>query len=359
MTRDGGLSAWLRAIRDVPAPLLTRFKRPQPPRFPVIDVHSHLNSVHAYRWRLRPVGDVIRALDRAGVRGIVNLDGGYGEALSAEIARVQTPNPDRIVVFAGVDPARWKEDTRFGDTEAARLADSVGRGARGLKVWKDVGLQARDPNGRLVALDDPRLEPIWETAASLKVPVLIHVADPPAFFQPLDRHNERRDELHRHPDWHYSPIRETPDGPGFPSHRELIDQFERMVLRHPGTSIIGAHLASSGEDLGRLSAMLRKLPNLSVDMAARINELGRQPAAARTFMETFQDRVMLGTDAGPDPRWYPIYFRFLETARHDMNYSVRIRAPQGNWRIHGLNLSDRTLMKVYADNALRLIRFGV
>ncbi|HYK95040.1 MAG TPA: amidohydrolase family protein [Candidatus Dormibacteraeota bacterium] len=359
MTRQGSvLSAWLRATRHVPATSMARFARPQPPRFPAIDAHTHLNSVHAYGWRGRPVGDVIRALDRAGVQGLVNLDGGHGEALSAEIARVQTPNPDRIVVFAGVDPAAWKHDARFGAMEAARLEDSVRRGARGLKIWKDVGLHARDPDGRLVALDDERLAPIWETAGALGVPVLIHVADPKAFFERLDRNNERWDELRRHPDWHYSPIRTAPDGPGFPSHDELIGQFERMVQRHPGTRFIGAHLASSGEDLARLSDMLRRLPNLSVDIAARINELGRQPAEARSFIETFQDRVLLGTDAGPDPRWYPIYFRFLETAAHDMNYSVGYRAPQGNWRIDGLSLSDRALVKVYAENALRLIRFG-
>ena len=221
-----------------------------------------MNSVHAYGWRLRPVAEVIRALDRAGVGGIVNLDGGFGEHLSAEIARVQTPHPDRIAVFAGMDATTWSADSRFGDLEAARLEDSVRRGARGLKVWKDVGLHARDPDGRLVAIDDARLEPVWETARALNVPILIHVADPPAFFQPLDRRNERRAELRRHPDWHYTPIRATPDGPGFPSHTELIDQFARMVARHPGTNFIGAHLASCGEDLDRLSGMLRTLPNL-------------------------------------------------------------------------------------------------
>jgi predicted TIM-barrel fold metal-dependent hydrolase len=190
------------------------------------------------------------------------------------------------------------------------------------------------------------------------VPVLIHVADPPAFFQPLDRHNERRDELRRHPDWHYAPVRTTPDGPGYPSHRELLDQFEQVVTRHPGTTFIGAHLASSGDDLGRLSDMLRRLPNLFVDIAARISELGRRPAAAREFMETFQERILLGTDTGPDPRWYPIYFRFLETAAPNMRYSVGYRAGQGKWRVDGLNLSDAALARLYAENALRLIRFG-
>lgn len=357
-SRHRGLSASLQVIRHVPATVLARWVRPQPPRFPVIDAHAHLNSVFAYGWRHRPVDDVIRALDRAGVRGLVNLDGGHGDALSAEIARVQAPYPERIAVFAGIDAASWKDDPHFGDAEAARLEDSVRRGARGLKVWKDLGLHARDPDDRLVALDDARLAPLWETAGARGIPVLIHVADPPAFFEPLDHRNERLAELRRHPDWHYAPIRTTPDGPGFPSHRELIDQFERMVSRHPGTTFIGAHMASSSGDLVRLADMLTKLPNLSVDIAARVNELGRRPAEAKAFMEAFQDRVLLGTDSGPDPRWYPIYFRFLETAAIAMNYSISYRAPQGNWRIDGLSLSDGALRKLYAENAQRLIRFG-
>jgi predicted TIM-barrel fold metal-dependent hydrolase len=354
----GGLSAWVRTLRGIPATTRDRFARPRPPRFPTIDAHAHLNSVHAYGWRGRPAGDVIRALDRAGVRGLVDLDGGYGDRLSAEIARTQALYPDRLAVFAGIASATWPSTPNFGDVEAERLEDSVRRGARGVKVWKDVGLHDRDPEGRLVALDDTRLAPLWEAASALNVPVLIHVADPPAFFEPLDEGNERRDELRRHPDWHYQPIRATPDGPGFPSHRELIDQFEHVVTRHPATTFIGAHLASCGEDLGRLSGMLQRLPNLYVDIAARINELGRKPDEARAFIEAFQDRILFGTDAGPDPRWYPIYVQFLETASRNMPYSFQYRARQGDWRIDGLHLSDDALRKVYADNALRLIRFG-
>lgn len=360
VTGDRGSTSgrWIRAIRDVAAISRDRWSRPEPPRFPAVDAHAHLNSVYAYGWRSRPAADVIRALDRAGVRGLVNVDGGFGEGLTAEIARVQTPYPDRIAVLAGMNPTTWASELRFGEVEATRLEDSVRRGARGLKVWKDVGLHARDPDGRLVALDDARLEPVWETARALDVPILIHVADPPAFFQPLDRHNERRQELRRHPDWHYTPIWTTPDSPGFPSHSELIDQFARMVARHPGTNFIGAHLASCGEDLERLSDMLRRLPNLSVDIAARISELGRNPVAARAFTVAFQDRILLGTDTGPDPRWYPIYFRVLESAGRDMNYSVHFRPPEGVRRIDGLNLPDAALAKLYAENALRLIRFG-
>lgn len=328
------------------------------PRFEAIDAHAHLNSIFAGNWRGRGVRQVVAALDKAGVTALVDLDGGFGDALSAEIGRLQEPYPDRIAVFAGIDTDAFARDEAFGEVEAARLQDSVRRGARGLKVWKTLGLHAVDPAGRRIPVDDARLDPLWRAAAASRIPVMIHVADPPAFFEPLNRRNERWPELRRHPEWHYRPIRTNPDGAGYPSHAELIAQFDRLLARHPGTTFIGAHLASSGDDLEGLSGMLRAHANLHVDIAARINELGRQPYSARRFIEEFQDRVLLGTDSGPDPRWYPVYFRFLETPSEYMNYSIFDPPPQGNWRVHGLDLPDTTLEKVYSGNASRLVRFG-
>ncbi len=352
------LGRWVGTRTSQRVTLRTRSYSVTRPRFTAIDAHAHLNSVFAGRWRGRSAPDIIEALDRSCIQALVDLDGGQGDALSAEIARVQEPYPGRIAVFAGVDAEGFARDEAFGEVEAERLRDSVRRGARGLKVWKTLGLRAVDPAGRRVPIDDPRLSPLWQTAAELDVPVLIHVADPPAFFQPLNRRNERWAELNRHRDWHFWPVRKTPDGRGFPRHAELIDEFDRLVARHPQTTFIGAHLASSGDDLERLSAMLRAHANLSVDIAARVNELGRQPYTAHHFIEEFQDRVLLGTDTGPDPRWYPIYYEFLETPSEYMNYSIFDPPLQGNWRVHGLDLPDRVLEKVYAANALRLIRFG-
>jgi len=328
------------------------------PRFAVIDAHAHLNSAFAGRWRRRSPAQMIAALDRAGIAALVDLDGGSGDALSGEVERLQAAYPDRIAVFAGIDTDAFARDEAFGEVEAARLRDSVHRGARGLKVWKTLGLHATDPAGRLVPIDDARLAPLWAAAAEAQVPVTIHVADPPAFFEPLDRHNERWAELRRHPEWHVHPIRTEPDGGGYPSHAELLAQFDRLLERHPETTFIGAHLASLGDDLATLATMLRAHPNLHVDIAARINELGRQPEAARRFFTEFADRILFGTDSGPDPRWYPVYHRFLETDAESMNYSIYDPPLQGNWRVHALDLPDVILQKVYADNAARLIRFG-
>ena len=233
----------------------------------------------------------------------MDLDGGWGERLRHEIARWQDPLPGRVAVFAGLDYDRWPDDPAFGDTEAARLRDGVAAGARGLKVWKLLGLRARDPGGRLVAVDDPRLDPLWAAAGELGVPVTIHVADPIAFFEPLDARNERWEELHEHPDWHFWPTRPAgrPDLEGFPPFDELIDALEAVVVRHPSTVFIGAHVGCAAEDLGRVGTILERAPNFHVDIAARIGELGRQPYTTRAFVERWPDRVLFGTDMAPEP----------------------------------------------------------
>lgn len=331
------------------------------PRYPAIDAHNHLGSPFGGDWAGRSAAELGTVMDAAGVEGIVDLDGGWGEALRAEIQRWQAALPGRVAVFAGLDYARWADDPAFGETEAARLREGVAAGARGLKVWKLLGLRARDPGGRLVPVDDPRLDPLWAAAGELGVPVTIHVADPIAFFRPLDAANERWEELREHPDWHFWPTRPPgdPSAPGFPPFDELIDGLEAVVARHPSTTFIGAHVGCAAEDLARVSTILDRCPNFHVDIAARIAELGRQPYTARAFVERWADRVLFGTDMAPDEGWWALYARFLESADESFAYDVDPgEAPtQGRWRIHGLHLPDDVLRRVYRDNALRLIRF--
>lgn len=331
------------------------------PRFPVIDAHNHLGVQFGGDWAARTASELERALDASNVAAIVDLDGGWGEALRLEIDRWQVPLPGRVAVFAGLDYEAWARDDRFGETEATRLRDGVAAGARGLKVWKHLGLQARDPRGRLIAVDDPRLDPLWAAAGDLAVPVVIHVADPVAFFEPLDGTNERWEELRAHPDWHFWPTRPRPqpEAAGFPPFDELIDGLEALVVRHPGTTFIGAHVGCAAEDLARVGAILERAPNFHVDLAARIAELGRQPYTARSFIVRWADRVLFGTDMAPDAASWAVYYRFLETADESFAYDAdEDAAPsQGRWRIHGLDLPDPVLRAVYHDNAARLIRF--
>ena len=331
------------------------------PRFPAIDAHNHLGPTDfAADWAERPAEELGDVLDAAGVEAIVNLDGGQGDILRRELERWRAGLPGRVAVFAGLDYDSWSVDAAFGESEARRLKDGVAAGGAGLKVWKTLGLRARDPQGRLVPVDDPRLDPLWAAAGELGVPVTIHIADPIAFFEPLDGSNERWEELQANPDWHFWPTRPRgqPDPEDFPPFDELIDGLEAVVARHPATMFIGAHVGCAPEDLARVSKILERCPNFHVDMAARLAELGRQPYTARAFFERWSDRILFGTDAPPDPRVYAIHYRFLETFDESFDYGVDDPPAQGRWQIHGLGLPDEVLEKVYGANARRLIKFG-
>ncbi len=287
----------------------------------------------------------------------MDLDGGQGAELSRQVDRWVVPDPDRVLVFAGLDYAGWERDPAFGDAEARHLRDSAARGARGLKVWKTLGLRARDPDGRLVAIDDHRLDPLWSTAAELRLPVIIHIADPIAFFEPLDAANERWEELCANPDWHFWPTRpsDPPDARGFPPFGELFAAFDRLVGRHPATTFVGAHVGCAAEDLGLVSAMLDAHPNLYVDIAARLGELGRQPYTARSFFLRHADRILFGTDSAADPAVYRLHYRYLETFDESFDYGLEPTPSQGRWQIHGIGLPDDVLRSVYRDNARRVL----
>jgi predicted TIM-barrel fold metal-dependent hydrolase len=328
------------------------------PRYAAIDVHNHLGSAFGGEWAGRRPADLLPILDECGVEMVVDLDGGQGDALSAEIDRWQTAFPDRVAVFAGLDYDAWATDPDFGETEARALRDAASRGARGLKVWKRLGLRARDTDGRLVAVDDPRLDPLWATAAELALPVLIHVADPIAFFEPLDATNERWEELREHPDWHFWPTRpeDDLDAPGFPPFDSVLAGLGRLLGRHPATTFVGAHVGCAAEDLRLVGAMLDASPNFSVDIAARLAELGRQPYTSRAFFLRYADRILFGVDMAPDPDLYAIHYRFLETFDESFDYGTDPVPSQGRWQIHGIGLPDDVLRKVYRDNARRILR---
>jgi predicted TIM-barrel fold metal-dependent hydrolase len=327
------------------------------PRFPVVDAHAHLGPTpFGGGWFGRPVADLRAVLDDAGAEAIVDLDGGWGERLRAELDHY-APAAGRVVIFAGVDYDAFALDDAFGEREADRLREAADAGARGLKVWKRLGLSARDSRGRLVAVDDARLDPLWATAGEVGMPILIHVGDPIAFFEPLDGRNERYEELVEHPDWHFWPPRPAgdPDAPGFPAFDEVMAAFRRVVERHPATTFIGAHVGCAAEDLDWVSAMLDACPNYAIDVAARLGELGRQPYTARDFFIRHEDRIVFGTDGDPDPGEYRRWYRFLETRDESFDYGGEDVPFQGRWQIHGIGLPDDVLRKVYRDNARRLL----
>jgi len=325
----------------------TRVERPAAR---AVDVHNHLGRwlTEWVRpdggWMVEDVGALLALMDSLDLEAIVNLDGRWGAELEANLDRYDRAHPGRFLTFCHVD---WGEPERL----VAGLEASAATGARGLKVWKDLGLGVRDEAGALLLPDDPRLADVWAAAGALGMPVLIHTADPVAFWSPLDAENERLEELARHPEWSFH-------GPGFPSFERLLEAFEAVVAGHPDTTFIGAHVACCAEDLAWVGRMLDAYPNLHLDFSARIAELGRQPRAARRLFVEHVDRVLFGTDVFPPSRQaYETYFRFLETADEHFSYSPDPANPwpQGRWRISALDLPHDTLGAIYRGNAARLL----
>ncbi len=319
------------------------------PRFPVVDFHNHLGDEFGGGWVQRPLDELLAALDEAGVQTYVDFDGMYGEAvLEAHLTHLE-PGGERFKVFGGVDWSAWQEQgDGFAEWAADRLRIQKRRGAAGIKIWKPFGLHVRDHLGQLVAVDDERLEPIWQTAGELHLPVAIHIADPVAFFEPVDEYNERWEELQGNPDWQFL-------SPPFPSFLSIVNAMGRVVERHPQTTFIGAHVAWYAENLGWVGDLLDRCPNFYIDIGARIGELGRQPYTARRFFLRYADRILFGTDAGPNLDSYRIYYRFLETDDEYFNYNPGEIPGQGRWMIYGLHLPDEVLEKVYFRNAERIL----
>ncbi len=342
-------SIYLKDFRPRPA-LVTKATTVLQPRFPVIDAHTHLAEPFGGGWDKRPLRQCLAALDEAGVKKYVDLDGGWGEdILQRHLDHFKQPAPERFALFGGVQWEAWAEKgRRFPVWAAQRLREQARWGAQGLKIWKPFGLHVRDQRGKRVRVDDARLDPIWNTAAELHWPVLIHVADPVAFFDPLDETNERWEELQGNPDWHFL-------SPPYPPFRKIIDGLARLVERHPRTIFIGAHVGCYAENLAWVSALLDRCPNFFVDISARIGELGRQPYTARRFFTHYADRILFGIDTGPVVKTYQLYYRFLETDDEYFNYNNSEVPQQGRWYVHGLHLPATVLKKVYYQNAERLI----
>ena len=241
------------------------------------------------------------------------------------------------VDFGGVGNDKWTENA------VKQLEEDVKNGANGLKIFKNLGFSVKDKSGKRVTVDDPRLDPIWKKCGELKIPVLIHTADPKSFWEDVDANNERWMELATHPN--------RKRGSGDANWEELISEQHRMFKKHPQTIFIAAHFGWLPNDLGRLSKLLDEMPNVVVEFGAVIAEIGRQPRTAGEFFTKYQDRILFGKDSW-QPEEYATYFRVLETTDEYFPYHKKYHA---FWRMYGLGLPDSILKKVYYKNALRII----
>ena len=332
-------------------------------RFPLIDFHTHLTWSGELSGKdevklIEKPEELLPVMDRKNIHTMVDLTGGYANGLNESIRLLQDAHPGRFIVFT--EPWWSKiEDPNYPKFQADQIEAAHKAGAKGIKVLKILGLYLREhvKTGKLVAIDDRRFDPMWEAAGALNMPVAMHISDPEAFFLPIDRFNERWEEFHAHPDWSFH-------GKDFPSNMELQEARRRVMKRHPKTQFVCLHVADS-ENLAYVGECMDELPNMAVDIAARIGELGRQPRASRKFFDKYQDRIVFGTDAVPkgyetpqqvfEDALYEIYYRFLETEDEYFDYAPSRVPPQGRWRIYGIGLPEDILRKVYRDNAARFL----
>jgi len=307
-------------------------------KFPFIDVHSH-----QFRMATQDLSELIKDMDALNMGVMVNLSGGSGDNLKKALQNVKANYPDRFVVFAnvnfeGVGSQSWTENA------VAQLEADVKNGAKGLKIYKSLGLRAKDIDGKFIAVDDERLDPIWAKCGELGIPVLIHTADPKSFWDPFDSKNERWLELKTRPGRKRTATDPAP-------WEDLIQQQHNVFKKHPNTKFINAHMGWHANNLNKLSEFLEEMPNMYVGIGAVIAELGRQPRNAKQFFITYQDRILFGKDSWK-PQEFPTYFRVLES---DDEYFPYYKKYHAFWAMYGLDLPDDVLKKVYAGNAMKLI----
>lgn len=325
---------------DPPSSLVAPEHKLTRAKFPFIDVHNHQFSMPDAN-----LDNLLREMDKLNMAVMVNLSGrgrGSTEHLEGAINNVRKYNAKRFIVFTNVDFSGM-DDPDWQQRTVKQLEADVKMGANGLKIYKSLGMSARDSRGQRIRIDDPRIGPVWDKCGELGIPVLIHSADPRQFWQPVDEKNERWLELKVRPDRRHDndPVKwET-----------LIAEQHNVFRRHPKTKFINAHLGWYGNDLKKLGGLLDEFPNMYTEIGAVIAELGRQPRYARDFMIKYQDRVMFGKDSWV-PEEYTTYFRVLETADDYFPYHKRYHA---FWRMYGLDLPDEVLKKIYYKNAIKVI----
>jgi predicted TIM-barrel fold metal-dependent hydrolase len=325
-------------------------------KYPVVDAHTHF--MLRTRHDKDTLKQIVAMLDANNIAVCVSLDGKLGEQLDRHIEYLWTEHRDRFVIYSNIDfrgngasndPKTWAcNQPDFVRNTCEQLKAAHARGISGLKFFKQFGLNYRNADGSLIRIDDERFDPIWRLCGELKIPIIMHTADPSAFFLPINARNERAEELLRHPDWSYY-------GQDVPAREELHAARSRVIARFPETTFIAAHMANDAEDLQQVATWLDTYPNLIVEIASRISELGRTPYSSRDFLIKYQDRVMFGTD-GPWPaERLNAYWRFLETKDEWFAYSEKSPPPQGLWNITGVYLPDEVLRKLYHQNAAKYI----
>jgi predicted TIM-barrel fold metal-dependent hydrolase len=327
---------------DPPSSLKVEEHKITKAKFPFIDIHNHYGNMSSAN-----LGDRVQYMDQLNMALMNNLSGrGFGNSsddhLQKSIDNIKRNYPNRFTLFTNVDFSGI-DDPDWGTKAAKQIEKDVKAGAKGLKIYKSLGIRNTDKKGNRIAVDDPRIDPVWQKCGELGIPVLIHSADPKQFWDAMDNQNERWLELKTHSGRRYDD-KEV-------QWQQIIDEQHRMFKKHPKTKFINAHLGWYGNDLKYLGKLLDDMPNMYTEIGAVIAELGRQPRTAREFFIKYQDRILFGKDSWV-PEEYVTYFRVLETEDEYFPYHKRYHA---FWRMYGMGLPDDVLKKIYYKNALRLL----
>ncbi len=312
--------------------------KPTQAKFPFIDVHNH-----QFTMPIQNLDKLVAEMDELNMKVMVNLSGFRGKYLEWTLDNVNKKYSNRFIIFLNIDFEEL-DDEGWPDNTLKLMDDAKKLGINGLKVYKNLGLTETDNEGNRIAVDDPRLDPIWAKCGELGIPVLIHTGEPNAFWKPKDKYNERWLELKQYPSRYKDPEKN-------PSFDEVMNEQHNVFRKHPNTKFINAHLGWYGNDLEQLGVLMDELPNMYAEIGAVIAELGRQPRTAREWLIKYQDRIMMGKDTYKKEEYYT-YFRVLETNDEYFDY---YRKRHAHWKMYGLNLPDSVLKKIYFQNALKVI----
>lgn len=316
----------------VPEHYITRAK------YPFIDVHNH-----QWLMPIQNLDELVQEMDELNMAVMVNLSGFRGKYLEWTLDNANEKYEDRFVIFLNINFEEL-DDPGWPENQLALMESAVEQGVRGLKVYKGLGLTDKDNDGNRIAVNDPRIDPIWKKCGELGIPVLIHSGEPESFWKPKDKFNERWLELKQKPGRYRSPDK-------YPPFEQIMSEQHDVFRKNPGTTFINAHLGWFGNDLQRLGQLLDEMPNVYTEIGAVLAELGRQPHSARQFMIRYQDRVLFGKDSYKKEEYYT-YFRVLESADEYFDY---YRKRHAHWKMYGLDLPDSVLKKVYYANAMQIL----
>ncbi|MFQ3341639.1 MAG: hypothetical protein ACI9TK_001304 [Flavobacteriaceae bacterium] len=306
-------------------------------KYPFIDVHNH-----QFDMPVKNLPKLVAEMDSLNMAFMINLSGFRGLYLRKSIENIQENAPSRFGLFLNID-FESIDDENFAERQVALINSAVTAGVIGLKVYKSLGLISKDSKGARIAVNDPRLDPIWKVCGDNNIPVLIHSGEPASFWNPKDKFNERWLELRQKPRRYRDPATNL-------SFEEVMAEQHDIFRKHPNTTFINAHLGWMGNDLERLGKHLDRYPNVVTEIGAVLAELGRQPKRAKQFFAAYQDRILFGKDSYNVSEYYT-YFRVLET---DDEYFEYYRKRHAHWRMYGLALPDSILQKLYYKNALKL-----